>query len=197
DGRWRLSPQTKSATNGGSRSMNAPRPASAVGDVPQCTQLSDVQAEPRPGGAAPRAQRLADSERQSLSAGQVLSGEEFAHKLGGLGRGLADLDACRFEGFLLRGSGSRGTGDDGAGVAHGLALGRGEAGDVADDRLGHVVLDEGCGALFGVAADLADHDDGFGVRVGLEGFESIDVRGADDRVSADADGGREAEVTQL
>ena len=59
-------------------------------------------------------------------------------------------------------------GDDRARVTHGLALGRGEARDVADDRLGDVRLDEVGRALLGVAADLADHDDRLRLGVGLE-----------------------------
>ena len=44
------------------------------------------------------------------------------------------------------------------------------------------------GGLLVVAADLADHDDRFGGRVGLEQTEDVDERGADHRVAADADG---------
>src|SRR3712207_7367139 len=44
----------------------------------------------------------------------------------------------------------------------------GEAGDVADHRLGDVGLDELGRALLGVAADLTDHDDRVGLRVVLE-----------------------------
>ena len=69
--------------------------------------------------------------------------------------------------FLACGGAGR-AGDDGAGVAHGLALGGGEAGDVADDRLGDVVLDVGRRPLLGVAADLADHHDRLGLGVVLE-----------------------------
>src|SRR5699024_8787228 len=118
--------------------------------------------------------------------------EELLGQSGGLGRRLADLDAGGLEGLLLCLGRARRAGDDGAGVAHGLALGRGEAGDVADDRLGHVVLDVLGGTLLGVATDLADHDDDLGLRIVLEGLDAIDVRGADDRVTTDADGGREA-----
>ena len=88
-------------------------------------------------------------------------------------------------------------GDDGAGVAHGLALGSGEPRDVADDRLGDVVLDVRRGPLLGVAADLADHHDRVGLGVVLERLEAVDVGGADDRVAADADGGGEAVLRQL
>src|SRR3954463_10001908 len=51
--------------------------------------------------------------------------------------------------------------------------------------------------LLGVTADLADHHDRVGVRVVLERPQRVDVRGADDRVAADADRGREPEVAQL
>ena len=65
-----------------------------------------------------------------------------------------------------------------AAAAHRLALRGGEPGDVADDRLGHVVLDVGRGLLLGVAADLADHHDRLRVGVGLERLEGVDVGGA-------------------
>src|SRR5690606_6160828 len=100
-------------------------------------------------------------------------------------------------GLLLGGRGAGRAGHDRARVAHRLALGGGEAGDVTDDRLGDVLLDVRGGTLLGVAADLADHHDRLGLRVVLEGLERVDVRGADDRVAADADGGREPEVLEL
>ena len=123
--------------------------------------------------------------------------QDLPHQLGGLGGRLADLDADGLEGLLLGRGGAGRARDDRAGVAHGLALGGGEARDVADDRLGDVVLDVVGGTLLGVAADLADHHDRIGLRVLLEGLEAVDVRRADDRVAADADRGREAEVAQL
>ena len=110
---------------------------------------------------------------------------------------LPDRDADRFQRRLLRLRGARGAGDDGARVAHGLALGRGEAGDVADDGLGDVLADVRGRPFLGVAADLPDEDDQFGVGVVLEGGEAVDVGGADDGVAADADAGGEADVAQL
>ena len=68
-----------------------------------------------------------------------------------------------------------------------LPGGRGEAGDVGDDRLGDLGGDELGGALLGVAADLADHHDQLGLGVGLVELEDVDEVGADDRVAADAD----------
>ena len=72
-------------------------------------------------------------------------------------------------------------------MAHLLAGRCREAGDVGDDGLGDVLGDEVGGALFGVAADLADHDDQLGLRVVLEQGEDVDEVGADDRIAADAD----------
>ena len=57
--------------------------------------------------------------------------------------------------------------------------------------------DPGCGAFFGVAADLADHDDKVRVGVVFESFQSIDVSGSHNRVAADTDAGRETQIAQL
>src|ERR1700704_5201842 len=78
--------------------------------------------------------------------------EGVTHQLRGLAGRLTDLDAHGFEGVLLGGRRARRPGDDGARVAHRLALGSGEARDVADDGLGDVLLDEGSRAFLGVAA---------------------------------------------
>ncbi len=60
-----------------------------------------------------------------------------------------------------------------------------------------MLADVGGRAFLRVAADLADEDDQFGVGILLEGGEAVDVTGADDRVAADADAGREADVAQF
>src|ERR1700746_3033057 len=73
----------------------------------------------------------------------------------------------------------------------------GDPAHVADARLGHVLLDEPPGPFLGVAADLADHHDGVGLRVLLERLQAVDVRRPDHRVAADADRGGEADVAQL
>ena len=85
------------------------------------------------------------------------------------------------------------------GVAHAASGRRGLSGDEADHRLLHVLLDVGRRGLFGVAADLADHDDGVRVRVVVEELDGVDEVGADDRVAADADAGglADAELRQL
>src|SRR6478735_5804758 len=145
--------------------------------------------------AADRGGDHGERQRRSESGGEPL--HDLAHQVGGLGGRPAHLDPGGLEGLLLPLRGARRAGHDGAGVAHGLALGSGEPGDVADDRLGDVVLDVGRRTLLGVATDLADHDDRVGVGVVLERLEAVDVRGADDRVAADADAGGEPVVTHL
>ena len=45
------------------------------------------------------------------------------------------------------------------------------------------------GSLFGIAADLADHDDGFGLGIAVEEIERIDECRSDNRITTDADCG--------
>ena len=79
--------------------------------------------------------------------------------------------------------------DDGAGVAHLAPGGRGDAGDVGDDGLGHLRRDELGRLLLRGAADLADHHHGLGLGVGLERRQAVDEVRAGHRVAADADAG--------
>jgi hypothetical protein len=83
--------------------------------------------------------------------------------------------------------------DHGAGVAHALARGRGDARDVGDDGLRHLAVNVFRGRLFVRAADLADHDDAGRVLVAFEEREHFDEIEATHRVAADADAGRLAE----
>ena len=69
----------------------------------------------------------------------LLRCEDFAHQVCSLGGGLTDLHACCFQSFLLRLSGTGGTGDDSARVAHGLTLRSGEACNVTNDGLGQIL----------------------------------------------------------
>jgi hypothetical protein len=74
-------------------------------------------------------------------------------------------------------------GDDGAGVAHLLAGGRGEAGDVGDDRgVGDVLGDPAADLLLLGAADLADEDDRLGV--GVLGEARDDVQEVDPMIGS-------------
>src|SRR6266478_2553921 len=90
--------------------------------------------------------------------------------------------------------------DDRAGVAHAAAGGRGLASDEADNGLLlYVDLDPFRGALFGVATDFADHNDGVRVRIIVEEPDGVEERRADDGITADADAGglADAELRQL
>src|SRR5690606_5530020 len=94
--------------------------------------------------------------------------------------------------LALGGTGTAGR--DRTGVAHALALRRAGAGDEADHRLGHVFGDELGRFFLGAAADLADHDDAFGLGVVLEQLQAVDEVQAVDRVAADADDRRLAQA---
>src|SRR3954452_23955835 len=131
------------------------------------------------------------------TTGRELAGDDLAHQSSRLRWRLADADADGFERLLLRRGRTARAGDDGSRVTHGLALWCREPGDVPDHGLGDVGLDELGSALLGIATDLADHDDGVGLRVVLEGAQTVDVRRADDGVAADADTGRETDVAEL
>src|SRR5690349_714601 len=91
---------------------------------------------------------------------------------GQLGQGLADVSqgthglpasVLQSSEFLVRSAIA--AGDDGAGMAHTLAGRSGNASDVGNYRLGDVGLDVGSRFFFSRTADLADHDDRFGLRV--------------------------------
>src|SRR5216684_3305644 len=79
--------------------------------------------------------------------------------------------------------------DDRAGVAHAAAWRRGLAGDEANDGLLYAGLDPLRGALFGVAADFADQNNGVRVRVVVEKLDGVEEGRADNGVAADADAG--------
>src|SRR5258706_15385805 len=91
----------------------------------------------------------------------------LADELGGFARGSADPDPHLLQRLLLGLRRARRSRDDRAGMAPRLALGSGEASHVGHHRLGDVAFDEGGGTLLGVAADLPDHPDRFGLRATL------------------------------
>ena len=79
-------------------------------------------------------------------------------------------------------------------MSHAFAGRGGDARDVGDDGFVHMSLDVFGRFFFGGAADFANHDDAFGLRVGLEGGEDVNEAGAVNRVAADADAGGLAEA---
>src|SRR5687768_4183487 len=103
-------------------------------------------------------------------------------------------DPGGFEGvdlFLRRPRGAR---DDGAGVTHPAALGRGLAGNEADHRLPDVLGHESRRLLLVGPADLPHHHDEIGARIVLEGPQHVDEIGADHRIAADAHAGALADT---
>src|SRR5690606_10008673 len=116
-----------------------------------------------------------------------------------LGKTLHRLDAGILEGCKLLGSGTLAAGNDCTRVAHSLAGRGGDSGNIRDDWLADIGLDVGRCLFLCRAADLADHDNCFGLVVLLEQGQDIDEAGARNRVTADAHAGRlpETEVRGL
>src|SRR5690606_9274348 len=110
--------------------------------------------------------------------------EQLAH-LGGVVR---DLETALFHDGQL-GIGRVGTaGDQCTGMAHALAGRRRDASDEADHGLLHVGLAPQGGFRLVGTADFADHDDGIGVGVVVEGLHHVNVLEAVDGVTTDTDG---------
>src|SRR5581483_4400529 len=81
-------------------------------------------------------------------------------------------------------------GDDGAGMSHTASGRRGLSGDERDDWLLYVRLHILGRDFLGIAADLSDHDNGFGLGIFVEQLKGVDEVGSDDGVSANTDGCR-------
>ena len=98
-----------------------------------------------------------------------------------------DGDAGGLQRGDFSGGGAFAAGDDGAGVAHAAAGRSGGAGDEGGDRLLAMVLSPRGGAFLGIAADFADHDDGFGLGIVVEHLQHVEMARAVDGIAADAD----------
>src|SRR5690606_32665914 len=109
------------------------------------------------------------------------------------GGGFGHFDSGLVEGGLLGFGGAFAAGDDGPGVSHASSGRGGGPGDEGGDGFVAVFGGPGGGFFFGSAADLADHDDGLGLRIVVEHLEHVEVGGAVDGVAADADAGGLAE----
>src|SRR5882724_5706608 len=82
-------------------------------------------------------------------------------------------------------------------MTHAFARRSRDTGDETHHRLGHVVFDPACAALFVVTADLAYHDHCIRIRVVVEHPHDIDVLQTVDRITANTDAGRLPDVRQL
>ena len=79
-------------------------------------------------------------------------------------------------------------------MAHALARRCGHTSDVSHNRLADKARDVGCSGLFVAAANFADHDDAFGLRVTLKQLDDIDEAHAAHRIAADANAGALAQT---
>src|SRR5262245_61315199 len=122
--------------------------------------------------------------------------EHTRHRRAHVSRTLHGGDASCFERPHLLGRRPLAARDDRARVSHAAAGWRRLAADEAHHRLGHVRLDEGGRLLLRAAADLADHHDRFGLRIGLEETQHVDEARAVHRIAADADAGGLAQSAQ-
>ncbi len=93
------------------------------------------------------------------------------------------------KGFDFALGGALASADDRTGVTHAASGRRGGSGDEAGDGLFAIFSDPLGSFFFSRSADFTDHDEGFGVRVVVEHFHDIEVRGAIDGVAADANAG--------
>jgi hypothetical protein len=113
-------------------------------------------------------------------------------------RALHDVNPGSLHRCHLLGGSSLPACDNRSGVSHPAAGRRGLSGNEPDHRLGHVIADERGSLLFSrstnfliiTTASVSDH---------LERAERVDETGANNRISADSDGGRlpKAEFREL
>ena len=82
-------------------------------------------------------------------------------------------------------------------MAHAATARGGETGDIGDDRFAHLGMYEFGGLGFLRPTDFADQHYRVRFRVGLEQFEDVAERASIDRVTANADTGRDAETASL
>src|SRR5215203_541393 len=102
------------------------------------------------------------------------SAQRLGYQFGDLGRVRRRPYARPPQGLALGLRRALASGDDGPGVAHGLAFRRGEARDVSHYRCCHLAPDVLGGELLGVAPDLAYHHGAFGLGIRLEEAQDLD-----------------------
>jgi len=124
---------------------------------------------------------------------------KFFECIAHLGRGFHGGDARGLQGGVFFCGGAFATGDNGAGVTHAFALGRGNTCDVGDHWFCNVVFNELGRLFFGGTADFTDHEYGLGLRVLFKQSQTIDEGGPGQGVAADTNTGAlpEAQVGGL
>src|SRR5438132_4482975 len=171
------------------------RATKASSEVFKCSQQDPGAthgADRRTRGPVPQVALKRDPTRTLLLQGGGQGGAEVGWRFDG-------ADACGGHRCVLVFCSALAAADDRAGVAHAASRRSSLSGDEADHGLLYVGFDPFRSALFGVAADLADHNDGVGVRIVVEKLDGVEERGADDGIAANADAGglANAELRQL
>jgi len=130
----------------------------------------------------------------ALILSQRISGSlhELGHLLAHLGWVAHDMNASGLESSDLLSSSTLTTSNDGTGVAHTAAWGRGLASDEADNGQVAVVVRTKplSGFLLGLTTDLTNHDDTFGFGIIDELSEHINEVSTVERVTANTDNRR-------
>src|SRR5438445_610147 len=128
----------------------------------------------------------------TVPAGQS-AGDGFAerggHGLPDIGRTPHAANSRGGHDFVFFFRRARAAADDGAGMTHAASGRRSLSGDEANHRLAHASPNEFRGLLLGIAADLADHDDGMRIGIIVEEAHGIQKRCADDGIAANANAG--------
>src|SRR5438445_1807778 len=128
----------------------------------------------------------------TVPAGQS-AGDGFAQRggysLADIGRTPHAANSRRGHDFVFFFRRARAAADDGAGMTHAASGRRSLSGDEANHRLAHASPNEFRGLLLGIAADLADHDDGMRIGIIVEEAHGIQKRCADDGIAANANAG--------
>src|SRR5687768_12350207 len=141
-----------------------------------------------------RAKRVRLDDRQRLAACHVCrcpvsSWLSLPEKFHDIDRPLRDADTVLLEGLhLFRGSPRR-TGNNRPRMTHTSPRRRGLPRDEANHGFRHLLFHEACGVLLVCAANLPDHHDCLGIRIGLECSQTVDEVRSVDRISSDPDAG--------
>src|SRR5690606_24810296 len=113
--------------------------------------------------------------------------QHFLEQLAHFGWVASGTNTASFHHFQL-GVGRVGTtGDQGTGVTHAFSGRRCHTSDKANNGLGHIVFSPQSRVDFVWTADLANHDNGIGIRIVVEHLEHVDVLQTVDWVATDTD----------
>src|SRR5210317_163381 len=118
-------------------------------------------------------------------SGSSSGADDLLHLRAQLGRRTDSSDASSIQGLELVFRRALTASNNGAGVTHAFAWRCCDTGNVGNNRLRDIALDELSRRLFVGPANLANHDDAVGFRICFEELEAVDKIHATHRVAAD------------